>query len=369
MSGGDCMLITDPEQLKEYTSEKRNWQGIPGIEVTAKGRMFAVFYSGGITEDVGNYSLLVKSDDSGKTWSEPIAVAYAGAESRAYDPCIWIDPQERLWFFYAVMPNHRQMGVCCNAPDADMLDWGAEQVIGHDVMLNKPIVLKDGRWLLPIAIWRDGVKVKFETAHTPKLSYVYESRDNGQTFTRLGGADVPNRSYDEHMLLERRDGSLLMFVRLMKGIGKSLSFDGGMTWTAGENTGLGGPNSRFFLGRLRSGNVILINHAVSDTRSNLTAFLSEDDGETFPMSLLLDDRPDISYPDLKQTADGLIYVIYDRERGAIYQKMRIPSEEMAKEILFCTFREEDIRAGKLISPDAKMRQVVSRLQKPAQKRQ
>ena len=49
--------------------------------------------------------------------------------------------------------------------------------------------------------------------------------------------------------------------------------------------------------------------------------------------------------------------------------MRIPSEEMAKEILFCTFREEDIRAGKLITPDAKMRQVISHLQKPAKKSQ
>lgn len=358
------MLITDPEKLQEYTSEKRNWQGIPGIEVTQKGRIFAAFYSGGITEDVGNYSLLVRSDDGGKTWSEPIAIAYAGVKSRAYDPCIWIDPQERLWFFYAVMPEHRQMGVCCGDPDADVLTWGEERVIGHDVMLNKPIVLKNGNWLLPIAVWRNGVKVNFESPNTPKLSFVYESRDNGESFTRLGGADVPNRSFDEHMLLERKDGSLLMFVRLMKGIGRSESFDGGKTWTAGEDTGLGGPNSRFFLGRLQSGNVILINHAVSDTRSWLTAYLSEDDGETFPMSLLLDDRPDISYPDLKQTADGLIYVIYDRERGAIYQKMRIPSEKMAKEILFCTFREEDIRAGKIVSLNAKLRQVISRLKKP-----
>ena len=357
------MLITDKKQLEQYDSAHRNWQGIPGIEITAKGRLYSVYYSGGVTEDVGNFSVLVRSDDNGKTWSEPIAAAFWGDDGRAYDPCIWIDPLGRLWFFFGVMPHHAEMAHVCANPDADELVWSEEIKVGHDVMMNKPIVTKDGRWLLPIAVWRDGVKVKFETESTPKLSFVYESRDNGKTFTRLGGADVPRRAYDEHMVLERKDGSLLMLVRTNYGIGKSESFDGGLTWSEGVDSGLGGPSSRFHLRRLQSGRVLLVNHAVSDARSHLTAYLSEDDGATFPYSLLLDERLDISYPDVAQRADGLIYITYDRERGAIYQKMRIPAEEMAKEILFCTVREEDILAGKLVSPDAELRRVVSKLGK------
>ena len=44
------MLITDKNELKKYTSVKRMWQGIPGIERTKGGRLFATWYSGGVTE-------------------------------------------------------------------------------------------------------------------------------------------------------------------------------------------------------------------------------------------------------------------------------------------------------------------------------
>ncbi len=356
------MLIIDPKELSRYASFNRLWQGIPGIEITAGGRLFATFYSGNDREDVGNYAMVVKSDDDGKTWSEPIAVAYYGEDARAYDPCLWIDPQGRLWFFVAVSPAHREVAFVCDDPDADTLVWSEEIYVGEDVMMNKPIVTADGRWLLPIAIWRDGVSVLVATDHSPKLSNVYESRDQGKSFTRIGGADVANRSYDEHMVLERRDGSLLMLVRTAYGIGKCESFDGGKTWSEGSDSGLGGPDSRFCLRRLQSGRVLLINHNNSNKpRSGLTAYLSEDEGKSFPYSLLLDERLDVSYPDVTQRADGLIYVAYDRERGAMYKTRRLEPADSAKEILFCTFREEDILAGRFSSADAKERQIISKL--------
>ena len=310
------MLITDREALLRYTSVHRSWQGIPGIERTASGRLFATFYSGGETEDLGNYAMVVKSDDDGKSWSEPLAVAYFGEEARAYDPCLWIDPRGRLWFFIAVMPDHRELAFVCDDPDADKLSWSEEIRVGEDVMMNKPTVTRDGRWLLPIAIWNDGVTVKIPTEHSPKLSSVYESRDNGKTFSRIGGAETPRRSYDEHMVIEKSDRSLLMFVRTVYGIAKSESFDGGVTWTEGTDTGLGGPNSRFFLRRLQSGRILLINHNNSEKpRSGLTAYLSEDEGDTFPYALLIDERLDVSYPDAVEAPNGLIYAVYDRERG------------------------------------------------------
>ena len=58
-----------------------------------------------------------------------------------------------------------------------------------------------------------------------------ESTDNGESFERLGGSNVPRRSFDEHMILELKDGSLAMFVRTEYGIGVSYSFDSGKTWT------------------------------------------------------------------------------------------------------------------------------------------
>lgn len=63
------MLQTDFEILHQYSACHRLWQGIPSIECTEKGRLFSAFYSGGTTEQLGNYCVLLKSDDGGDTWT------------------------------------------------------------------------------------------------------------------------------------------------------------------------------------------------------------------------------------------------------------------------------------------------------------
>ena len=100
------MLITNKNELENYSAENRIWQGIPGIERTKGGRIFSVFYSGGTGEQIGNYVVLLKSDDDGKTFSEPIAVVYKAGKYRCYDATLWIDPYGRLWLIWSVMPEH-----------------------------------------------------------------------------------------------------------------------------------------------------------------------------------------------------------------------------------------------------------------------
>ena len=61
----------------------------------------------------------------------------------------------------------------------------------------------------------------------------------------------------------------------------------------------------------------------------MTVYLSEDDGVTWKYKRLIDDRNNLSYPDV-DFFDGKIYLTYDRERTG------------AKEILFLCFTEDDI---------------------------
>ena len=49
-----------------------------------------------------------------------------------------------------------------------------------------------------------------------------------------GHADVPMRSFDEHMIVQKKDGTLWMLVRTFDGLGESFSSDGGFTWTPGH---------------------------------------------------------------------------------------------------------------------------------------
>ena len=116
------MLITDKNKLKEYYSEHRVWQGIPGIARTAGGRLFVCFYSGSTGESYGNYAMLVKSDD-GVNFSEPIAVAYKEGAYRCFDPVLWLDPLGRLWFIWNVMPGEEVMASICENPDSEELLW------------------------------------------------------------------------------------------------------------------------------------------------------------------------------------------------------------------------------------------------------
>lgn len=352
------------QKLERFYAKERKWQGIPGVERTAGGRWFATFYSGGTTEQVGNYCVLLQSDDDGAHWSEPVAVAYSGEESRCYDPCLWLDPLGRLWFVWAVSPELGVWFSRCDRPDAATLVWTAPRLFAHDVMMNKPIVCENGDWLFPCAVWKQGITAGSVQVNSSEkqLAYVYRTQDQGCSFERLGGVDMPGRSFDEHMVVELKDHTLLMLVRTSYGIGKSYSTDGGLTWSAGEDSGLGGPNSRFFIRRLSSGRLLLVNHwhytgeeSAYDaektwrTRNNLTAMLSDDDGRTWKGFLLLDSRDDVSYPDGVEGPAGIITIIYDRERQG------------AKEILTARITEDDILAGRLVNPASYQRKIVSRL--------
>ena len=98
-----CSIITNSEELKKYSTGQRVWQGIPSVEVTKKGRIFATFYSGGVREGLGNYCMVVMSDD-GVSYTEPIVVAISEGR-RCFDPCLWIDPLGRLWFTWSRCPD------------------------------------------------------------------------------------------------------------------------------------------------------------------------------------------------------------------------------------------------------------------------
>lgn len=359
------MLITNKNELIKYSTPYRLWQGIPGIEVTKGGRVFLTFYSGGTEEQKGNFTVLLKSDN-GTDFGEPIAAVYK-ENYRCYDPCLWTDPLGRLWFSWACAPDHAVYAVICDNPDADELQWSDEIKIGKDVMMNKPTVLTTGEWLFPIAVWNYGVATggfDSEKEDSDRKAFAYKSIDNGKSFKKLGGVDIKKRSYDEHMILELNDGRLAMFIRTFYGIGVSYSFDRGKTWTEGEDSGLGGPCSRFFIKRLKSGRIFLINHYNFRDRDNLTAMLSEDEGKTWKYKLLLDERSNVSYPDATEADDGYIYITYDRERGS-YKHSLNEVYSSAREILISKITENDIINGKITDPGSRLKIVASKLGKYA----
>lgn len=358
------MLTTDKEILRQCTSDKCLWMGIPSIEVTKKGRTFLTYYSGGTTEQIGNFVCLLKSDD-GVDFGQPVAVCWPEEGHRCYDPALWIDPLGRLWIIWSRCPNDGLFAAICDDPDAEELVFGPEFFIGHNVMLNKPTVLSTGEWAFPVAVWNHGVRAigaEYDSDIEPKGSYMYVTSDQGKTFRKLGYADVQKRSFDEHMFLELQNGVVRVFVRTTYGIGAADSYDGGVHWGKDFDTGYKGPCARFHIRRLASGRVLLINHYgyPGQHRSHLTAMLSEDDGKTFPYKLLLDERKQIAYPDAAIDADGRIHICYDRERGSLRSKLS-DILSCAREFLTACITEEDIIAGSLVSEGSYLQRVAYKL--------
>ena len=363
------MIITDKSELKNYTNENRVWQGIPGIAVTKKGRIFVSFYSGNVKEDEGNFVVLIKSDDDGKTFSAPVTVVFNKNGGRCFDEVLWIDPIGRLWLFWGYMGKIGEGTYCavCENPDADDLVWSKEKLVGYDVMMNKPTLLSSGEWLLSIAVWEDRLRnnypvVSHEREKKERGAFVYKSSNNGETFEKLGGTIAENRSFDEHMTVEL-DGKLMMLIRTEYGIASSYSYDGGKSWTTPEDSGLKGPCSRFSITKLSSGKYLLINHYDFADRNNLTAMLSDDECKTWKYKLLLDERKNVSYPDV-QEHNGFIYVTYDRERGGFRKSLEEVYSE-AREVLFAKITEEDIMQGKIVSEGSRLKQIASKLDKYA----
>ena len=342
-------VITAPGA--EYADNARRWQGIPGIERAAGGRLWATWYSGGTGEGPENYVLLVTSADDGRTWSAPVLVVDPTNPVRAFDPALWIDPAGRLWLFWA--QSYGQFdgrggvwAVVTETPNAERPTWSAPRRLCNGVMMNKPVVLSTGEWVLPAAVWSHSAKDKHTELAAEKFSNAVVSTDQGKTWSRRGGADVPERTFDEHHIVERRDGSLWVLVRTKYGIGESVSTDGGRTWTPGKPTALPHTSSRFFVRRLASGNLLMVKHSppegVKMGRSFLTASLSTDDGRSWQGGLALDARAGVSYPDAVQAKDGRIYIIYDFSR----------SKE--RQILMAVITEADVLAGRVTTEGSRM---------------
>jgi hypothetical protein len=341
-------VITDPGP--EYDASNRAFQGIPSLARSPGGRLWATWYGGPTPgEDQNNYVILATSGDNGQSWTDEAVVIDPDGDGpvRAFDPQLWVDPDGRLWAFWAQAVGHSASvggvwAIVTEDPDDEAPSWSAPRRLTEGVMMGKPMVLSTGEWCLPASTWR-------ETDHSARLVV---STDRGASWNVRGGCNVPkeDRAFDEHLIIERRDGSLWMLARTSYGIGESVSADRGRTWEELRPSGLAHPSARFFVCRLESGNLLLVKHGPigeRTDRSHLTAFLSEDDGRSWVGALLLDERPGVSYPDGVQAEDGSILIIYDYSR----QKDR--------EICMVSFTEEDVKRFELASPGSTLRMQVN----------
>lgn len=356
-------VITNPGS--EFDDLKRSWQGIPGIERAANGRLWATWYTGDVGEGaMGNYAMAATCADVGQKWSKPMAIQGPNG-TRFGDPLPWIDPKGRLWIFYTQLTEKTDTTPLLRATCAIRTDdpgsatpkWSAPFIVVTDgILFGKPIIRNDGAWVAPFFV---NGKPEWSEAMAGKETGTVISTDEGASWKWLGGTSVPEnlRNFSEATIAQRKDGSLWMVIRTSVGLYESTSADGGRTWAdvkplPGFEKG---PSTRACMRKLTSGAFMLVYHDAPPNknggfgRARMTVWLSDDEGRTWPHKLLLDERSGVSYPDAMQAADGRIFIAYDLGRYRAGEKA----------VLVSVLREEDIRVGKIVSKDAKLKLVAN----------
>lgn len=341
-AGGICFAgaasaVANPSDGADFhAKERRAFTGIPAIAVTGTGSRLWMTWYAGITngEDSNNYCILATSTDGGRSWKEVLYADPDGAgPSRAFDPQVWVAPDGRLrWFwcqrddvpvrtdgknrFFPLAEEHRQaagdriMMVELDA-ETEPLAMPKSRCIGRGVLAGKPIVTRAGRWLLPNARWGD-----------ERSARLIESCDGGKTFAEIGGASLPAelREYDEHSVVELKDGRLRLYMRTLKGpnaLWFSESGDGGRTWDAARPCAFCSTNARQCVRRMKNGQLLMLKNGPLDAdvgRKRMTYFLSDDDGLTWREKGILREGGPCAYPDCDQADDGTVYVVFDGDR-------------------------------------------------------
>ena len=365
------VVNTQPD--KKYNAKNLDYGMTIGIERTPGGRIWACWVGGGDNADA--FFVLAWSDNDGEKWSNTKVVIDPHQpgdllKRRTLVGQLWSDPKGRLWLFFdhaLTYYDGRSGGWCtvCENPDSANPEWSAPRYIGFGCTLQKPMAASTGEYVLPVSLWvRNRQDIALEKGWTenplkgayPELdplrgAHVFVSSDEGATWERRGMVRFPQPSFDEHLFIEKSDGTWWMTGRTGLGIYQSFSTDRGFTWTKPE---LYQPhvNSRHFIKRLASGNLLLVRHGMPDTktksRSSLRAFISDDEGQTWIGNLLIDSRTGISYPTGFQTQDGYIYISYDYQRTA------------EGDVLMARFNETDILSKKIVSPRGKLKMTISK---------
>jgi hypothetical protein len=332
-------------------------------EVTRSGRVWTAWIGG--EDGPIAYMLASYSDDGGESWRDPVFVidpAAYGLPMGTRTGCLWCDPKGRLWLFFKQSCSHFD-GSCsnwyirCDDPDAETPIWSEPTYASFGATITKPIVRKNGEWLLPVSLWeRWHIGKLFQYCYheldSVRGANVFVSDDEGVHWRYCGGHIFEDSCFNEHSVVELTDGRLWMLSRCHKEIAQSFSENAGRAWGP-QSTAFPHANAKICARRLQSGRILLIKHGKDfenrTGRWDLTAFLSEDDGKTWKGGLLLDERRDgtgVSYPDIAQAPDGTVYVHYDHGRTT------------HAEILFAKFRDDDVLAGKLVSKDAALKNIV-----------
>ena len=190
--------------------------------------------------------------------------------------------------------------------------WSADQKFPMDTAgwlpRNLAIHLADGTTVVPIS----------DERNERDTSFVLITKDSGAHWTRSSVMPNSQSQGEQPAVTQRKDGSLLAFLRTKPRLLQTESTDGGASWSPAKATSLKNPDAAIGVCTLKDGTLVLVWNNSETSRSQLHIARSVDNGKTWGDPLLLESNPgEYSYPSIMQTPDGKIQIIYTYRRFSI----------------------------------------------------
>lgn len=314
---------------ENYTNHR-----IPGMIVTDKGTLLAYCEARKSTSDWALMDiLLVRSENHGKTFSEPIVLACGTEKHKTVNnPVMVQDKNGRIHFLYCEDYSVCGGRVLRRFSDDDGITWSEPADItgytmpdyrnafalgpGHGIV-TKDNVIVIPVWMVPKHYMSDIY------SHTPSVLSTLYSKDNGETWAMGDILDSNNLVFspNETVLTHTSDGKVylngrhLAYYRI-----KAYSDNGYSGWTEyGPEYQLPTPQCFSSVAAYNDGvhpyTLIYAGCTSKTSRTRVTVFASTDDGKTFPVSKLLDENRGGYAEVAVDNKAKLIYVLYEDKSG------------------------------------------------------
>jgi predicted neuraminidase len=363
----------DPDRFDAFIPSPCVQNHAANLMPLANGDLGCVWF-GGTQEGMADISVYFSRIASGATqWSAAEKLSDDPTRSEQ-NPVLFPAPDGMLWLMWTaqISGNQDTAFVRRRLSRDNGRSWGPIETLfsaqkGHGTFIRQPIVVLDnGDWLLPVFFCRSSPGRKWNG--DDDTSAVKISSDGGKTWTDV---DVPGSHGCVHMCIDQlADGTLLALFRSRwaDNIYQSRSTDHGRTWSAPIATDLPNNNSSIQFTRLANGHLALVfnDSSAADAserrlslydeieddlpplvagdatarerrtafwgapRAPMTLAISTDSGRSWTKrNVEIGDgycmtnnsrdqtNRELSYPSIKQTADGALHMAFTFHRRAI----------------------------------------------------
>ena len=285
----------------------------------SNGDLYLVYY-GGQGEYARDTTVFGSRLAHGETtWSAPVAIAKDPFRSVG-NGVIWQAPDGLVWLFYVVRfgetwGTSRIQAKVSRDLAATWSDAFPVALEAGMMVRNRPIVLHDGTYLLPV-YFEDGEDTEQVGPKSTSRFLRFDPRT--QVWAALGEVRSPTGNI-QPAVVEVAPNHLIAYARRGGGYGpttegwlvRAESTDGGRTWGEGKNSAFPNPNSAVDFLKLASGALLLVYNDHMWERSPLMLALSDDQDRSYPVrKALATGKNSFAYPVAFQARDGRIHVVY-----------------------------------------------------------